>query len=660
MAEDCSHICIMNHDEKLTASAEENAEETMSIIDRASEAGSKRSRSFRTSQSSRSSRSSRISVSIAAATARAQAEAARTRVQFVKKENAIKLDKIKLEMTHKLDKAKMEADLEVLHHEKEQDAALAQAEVLEAAVGGIEDCISSASFSVSSHSRVERTKDYVENQTQEDLDKPKEKDMQDSKISYKQCPEASDINRTVHSFSKMNCVQDEFTELPSQPLDQLVTDEVKQQIYDPHTSCFSQREPVVAWPQSSPIRQNEASDMLNFAKYLARRELVNTSLVKFDDRPESFRAWKSAFVGATEGLGLTAGEELDLLIRWLGKESSDHVKRLRSAHVSDPKVALNVAWERLTECYGAPEIIENALLQRLENFPKIFSKDYVKLRELGDLLTELQVAKQDGYLPGLTYLDTARGINPIVEKLPHFLQEKWLSHGMKYKEMYNASFPPFWYFVSFVCYEAKARNDPSFTIASLPKGEKFLSKQTHQRMPISVHKTDVSQKAYPSKDSGTSDESFKNCPIHKKPHPVRKCRGFRMKPLEVRKAYLKENGICFRCCASSSHIARNCKTVVKCTECDSEDHATALHPGPAPWVSKTSVSSSEHGGEEECSLSPVNSTCTKICGEGSPAKSCSKICLVRVYPKGSPEAAVKMYAMLDDQSNRSLVRSEFF
>ncbi len=171
--------------------------------------------------------------------------------------------------------------------------------------------------------------------------------------------------------------------------------------------------------------------MLDFAKYLARRELVNTSLVKFDDQPESFRARESAFVGATEGLGLTAGEEL---------ESSDHMKILRSAHVSDPNIALKVAWERLTECYGTPEIIENALLQRLENFPKIFNKDYVKLRKLGDLLTKLQVAKQNGSLPGLTYLDTARGTNPIVEKLPHFLQDKWLSHGMKYKEMHNASF----------------------------------------------------------------------------------------------------------------------------------------------------------------------------------------------------------------------------
>lgn len=32
MAEDCSHICTMNHDEKLIASAEENAEETMSQV----------------------------------------------------------------------------------------------------------------------------------------------------------------------------------------------------------------------------------------------------------------------------------------------------------------------------------------------------------------------------------------------------------------------------------------------------------------------------------------------------------------------------------------------------------------------------------------------------------------------------------------------------
>lgn len=48
------------------------------------------------------------------------------------------------------------------------------------------------------------------------------------------------------------------------------------------------------------------------------RELITTGLTKFDDQPESFRAWQSSFFNATQGLDLTAGEELDLLVKWLG------------------------------------------------------------------------------------------------------------------------------------------------------------------------------------------------------------------------------------------------------------------------------------------------------------------------------------------------------
>lgn len=48
-----------------------------------------------------------------------------------------------------------------------------------------------------------------------------------------------------------------------------------------------------------------------------------------------------------------------------------------------------------------------------------------------------------------------------------------------------------------------------------------------------------------------------------------------MKTLVDRKAYLKDKGICYRCCASSSHLARNCNVAVKCTECNSENHCSA-------------------------------------------------------------------------------------
>ena len=87
-----------------------------------------------------------------------------------------------------------------------------------------------------------------------------------------------------------------------------------------------------------------------------------------------------------QGLKLTYNEELDLLTRWLGPQSSEQVRRIRAVHVSDPAAGLRMAWMRLEECYGSTEIIEKALLDKLERFPKISNKDPLKLRELGDLL----------------------------------------------------------------------------------------------------------------------------------------------------------------------------------------------------------------------------------------------------------------------------------
>lgn len=49
-----------------------------------------------------------------------------------------------------------------------------------------------------------------------------------------------------------------------------------------------------------------------------------------------------------------------------------------------------------------------------------------------------------------------------------------------------------------------------------------------------------------------------------------------------------------------------------------------------------------------------------MCGEGPSRESCSKICLVKVFPKAYPDRAIKTYVVLDDQSNRSLSRSDLF
>ncbi len=297
------------------------------------------------------------------------------------------------------------------------------------------------------------------------------------------------------------------------------------------------------------------------------------------------------------------------------------MRRIRAVHTSNPDTGLRRAWERLEDCFGSPEIIEKSLFDRIDSFPKIGNREVKKLQELGDLLQEVVSAKQEGYLPGLLYLDTAHGVAPIRDKLPHSLQEKWMTQGSQYKTTHQVAFPPFSFFCDFVCREARTRNDPSFALSygihNVLKLEQPVKKQL--KSPVYTHKTEVvSGAAFQTCtgaelcSSGELEDVDKTCPIHKKPHPLKRCRGFRSKPLNERKTFLREKGVCYRCCATTTHLARDCRAAIKCKECGSEAHVAALHPGPP------SLTLPEQGGEREIEAAQpdVTSKCTEVCGYG--------------------------------------------
>ena len=418
--------------------------------------------------------------------------------------------------------------------------------------------------------------------------------------------------------------------------------------------------PVQRTPHGA--RQDPSTSTGDLIRYLARNRLVTSGLTTYDDQPMNYWAWKSSFQNAIADLDLSASEELDLLNKYLGKESAEQVRRIKTVNIGNPATGLCMAWGRLDEIYGSPEAVEQALFSKLENFPKVTTKDSQRLRDLADLLSELQAAKEDGYLAGLSYLDTSRGIRPIIEKLPYNLQEKWLYFGTRYKKEHFVSFPPFSVLVDFISSEARARSDPSFNFFTQAPTERKNKWEKPTKTSVYVHKTQVSGTAKAeSRESVERIDPNKHCPLHKKPHPLRKCKGFREKSINDRKQFLREHYICFRCCSSTEHLAKNCTVEIKCTECESTAHVTALHPYPPTWKSKSSPSASEDGGEEDkADNQVVKSTCTQVCGEGLSARACAKICLVSVFPNGRREESKKMYAILDEQSNRSLARSEFF
>lgn len=111
-------------------------------------------------------------------------------------------------------------------------------------------------------------------------------------------------------------------------------------------------------------------------------------------------------------------------------------------------------------------------------------------------------------------------------------------------------------------------------------------------------------------------------------------------------------------------MAKDCRTTLKCNECESERHISAMHPGTAPWSLGEQLqhaAEDEQSGECEPRTPPiVTSKCTEICGGSTKARSCSKICLVKVYHANNPSEVHRVYAILDDQSNRSFVKPQFF
>lgn len=184
------------------------------------------------------------------------------------------------------------------------------------------------------------------------------------------------------------------------------------------------------------------------------------------------------------------------------------------------------------------------------------------------------------------------------------------------------------------------RNDPSFKSASAPTStpathDNHYTKYAKSRPPVDVHKTEVN-KTHKTSSVSTVEFTNKQCPIHKKPHPLNKCRGFREKTLGDCKAYLREHKICFRCCDSSTHQAKDCKAEITCSECNSNKHIAALHAGPAPWTQNTKAQDTtpdqggeqmeEHGGENHPGSLETSSACTQVCGKLGRGRSCSEIC----------------------------------
>ncbi|XP_033755669.1 uncharacterized protein LOC117338425 [Pecten maximus] len=580
-----------------------------------------------------------------AARKRAKAEAAKARVAYLEREAALRKKQALLEEEEKFNLAKVErrrqelhVDLEVLREHKQCAEAEAEADALEkiSTVGTIPEQIEDPSV---------RTAKYIQ----------------------EHCNTHSASHDCYSQHSNESC--------------NMSRSEIRNQ-----TPSSTPDKPVLLNPQAKSFEPSKRTVTSELSQFLLKKDLLFSRLHKFDDSPENYSAWKTSFCSIMDELDVTHAEELDLLVRWLGPESTKHAISLRAANSSNPSKGLLRLWERLNDRYGSPQMVESALKKKLNNFPKLATKDHSKLYELSDILSEIESAMDDlKYRDLLSYFNTTSGINPVVSKLPFNIQEKWTNHAVRYQKLCNVVFPPFSVFADFVRDISRIKNNPGFMYDNTMVKDNGPSKQVksssaasgqqqHRKGRATVMKTDVSPQHKATVDNSTrssTDISSKQhrdnnstfvkedkfCPHHNVGgHDLGSCRSFLAKPISVRKKFVRDKNICFNCCESSNHRANACNKEVRCERCGSR-HATALHFEPPMR---------KDGGEE---VSPVKQTdksdevinaCSQVCGKMSSGKSCAKVVCVRIYAKERPEEKVKMYALIDDQSNRSLVKPEFF
>ena len=186
---------------------------------------------------------------------------------------------------------------------------------------------------------------------------------------------------------------------------------------------------------------NVVVDEIN--KYLLRKELLLTRLIQFDDTPETYMSWKSSFRQVCQELNISASEEIDLMIKWLGKESRKYALSLKNVYRNNPAIGLESLWTRLDERYGSSGLLYKSIMNKLEKFPKLTYSETSKWYELLDTLSEIQALKTDPeYSSALAYFDSSVGTSPILMKLPPAIQEKWAFGVNDYKMNNKVTFPP--------------------------------------------------------------------------------------------------------------------------------------------------------------------------------------------------------------------------
>ena len=349
-------------------------------------------------------------------------------------------------------------------------------------------------------------------------------------------------------------------------------------------------------------------------------------------------------------------ERLYFLNKYTTGKANNVIKGFVTLSSSDSyKQAKNLLARR----FGDPHHVSNAYKSCLKKWPQIGEGQSTELQAFSDFLGQCEEAMRS--MKFLSDLDSVEVLKQVSSKLPSYSGVKWCRHAFDMKKNCG-QVATFRDLVKFLETEADLATDPVFSLNDLKsecnrRFEKDKNPRDRNRRPppnlnsLLTATGDPPKSSSPKPDSKTSSPSIV-CPVCSKPHTLSSCDEFKKKAIKERLDFIQSVGLCFGC-LSKGHYSKNCRKRLTCQK-RKKPHPTILH-----YDSQDDKDLKDSEKTHANSDQPASNT-SHVCHtvwEGSSVTN-SMIVPVWLYHKDSPDKEVLVYALLDDASDSTFIKSE--
>ena len=425
---------------------------------------------------------------------------------------------------------------------------------------------------------------------------------------------------------------------------------------DPCPSSSSNRS------QGAPKNDTSLLQALSDSVVLTRLPVPEPGV--FSGDPLKFIQWSTSFKALIDRRCPNPADKLFYLQRYIAGEARSV---LEGNFYRTDKEAYQQAWEKLNARYGHSFVIQRAYREKLNGWPRIGAKEYVKLREFGDFLQACDSAMP--HVKGLQILNDCEQNQKMLAKLPEWVTSRWNRHVTEQLDKAE-DYPSFKEFASFISKEARIACNPVSSLYALkpveerstrelkrPKANTFATDVQTSDSSSTTARSHINNEAKP-KDPKDPTKSKKDitpaqnsgtlkCIYCGESHSIHKCQKLTATSSEEKQKFVRDNNLCFAC-LRRGHNSKDCQKKATCSKCK-KSHPTPLHEDRPP-VERSPLQRAQNMEGNTSALS-----CSVNGGEDGSTSMIVPVWISSSTTNGSETLA---YALLDTQSSKTFVDQE--